>query len=748
MNLRITRRLLIGTLAVALAACGGGGGGDGDSATTNPPPTSFPSALDFEHPSSFSNGDPHFTDKSVTAIRGELNSVFIPRGFCPDSQPPQNFTVRWTNSANRRSGTVPVGIGCVTIIVAGAPVPGIASSFVIDNVDLELGNNQIIFETFEGGTQIGRDGVLIVHEDRVAPKLLISYPANGQQDIPTNHSLVVIFSEPMDAASLTSGRFLLADATGAAVAGQVDYDVDDQAWQFRPDAPLVTGSRYNVTVNGDVKDAGGGNTLGSDFSWSFETGTATDIAAPIIQKSWPGSNCDCAPVSTRILASLNEFIDPQSLDDSDMTVTSSGAVIDGTIIYRGDYLEFIPNEPLTAGLTYTASVSAGMRDLAGQQMQADYSWLFTTDVRPVVGAWSETSGDQPPPAMSSATAVWSGNEVLLWGPAGAGRYNPANDSWNSGSGLSVGGPSSRVDHSAVWTGTEMVVWGGHAFVTADSEIFGGGSVYNLAADTWVDIVSPASATSFPTYDHVAVWTGTEIIVWGGMASSGSSPSPRPVNSGWRYDPATDTVVAFTGIDAPSPRSKPVAVWTGTEMIVWGGVDETGTPLNDGARYNPVTDTWTALPPVGNSLVPGLAITTVWTGTEVIVWNGGKTESDQTLNDQFREPTLHFYDPAMDTWRVSTSGWEPFLAAADPFVMNFFASGYFAFWTGDRMFVAGRYPGDRSYLYDPNFDSWQVVSDVLGLSRKGAASVWAGSRFVYWGGVISVLPTDEGLVFEP
>ena len=36
-----------------------------------------------------------------------------------------------------------------------------------------------------------------------------------------------------------------------------------------------------------------------------------------------------------------------------------------------------------------------------------------------------------------------------------------------------------------------------------------------------------------------------------------------------------------------------AVWTGNEMIVWGGEDENQSPLNTGGRYNPVTNTWSA-----------------------------------------------------------------------------------------------------------------------------------------------------------
>jgi hypothetical protein len=69
-------------------------------------------------------------------------------------------------------------------------------------------------------------------------------------------------------------------------------------------------------------------------------------------------------------------------------------------------------------------------------------------------------------------------------------------------------------------------------------------------------------------DHTAVWTGTEVIVWGGYGNAF-------LNSGGRYDPLTDTWTATRDIGAPEPRYSHTAVWTGTEMIVWGGYNYQG-----------------------------------------------------------------------------------------------------------------------------------------------------------------------------
>jgi hypothetical protein len=79
----------------------------------------------------------------------------------------------------------------------------------------------------------------------------------------------------------------------------------------------------------------------------------------------------------------------------------------------------------------------------------------------------------------------------------------------------------------------------------------------------------------------------------------------------------DTWTATSTTDAPDARSYHKAVWTGSEMIVWGGADNVGYP-NTGGRYNPGTDSWTATSTT-NAPIGRAGHTAVWTGSEMIVW---------------------------------------------------------------------------------------------------------------------------------
>ena len=216
-----------------------------------------------------------------------------------------------------------------------------------------------------------------------------------------------------------------------------------------------------------------------------------------------------------------------------------------------------------------------------------------------------------------------------------------------------GAPSARSSHTAVWTGSEMIVWGG----------YGGGSLntggrYNPAGNSWTAVTtnSAPSARSF----HTAVWTGSEMIVWGGNNGT------NYFNDGGRYNTNGNSWTAVTTNSAPSARGSHTAVWTGSEMIVWGGAG--GSNLNIGGRYNPAGNSWTAVTTNGAPAVRGFH-TAVWTGSEMIVWGGFNNSS--FFNDGGR------FSPVASSWATMTTSGAP---AGRDF--------HTAVWTGSEMLVFG------------------------------------------------------------
>jgi N-acetylneuraminic acid mutarotase len=257
---------------------------------------------------------------------------------------------------------------------------------------------------------------------------------------------------------------------------------------------------------------------------------------------------------------------------------------------------------------------------------------------PASGRWRRIPA-APTGPRSEHTAVWTGTEMLVWGgraerggdghDAGGAAYHPGTGTWRR---LPPAPLPGRTLHTAVWTGAEMIVWGGSL-----TEEEGDGAAYDPVTDTW----RPLSPAPLPARAaHTAVWTGTEMLVWGGIGRDGV-----PSAEGAAYDPVRDAWRPLSA--APlAGRTQHVAVWTGAQMLLWGGASDvsTGVAYADGAALDPATGGWSALPPV--DLQPRFASSAVWTGQELVVWGGVDAEF-------YRDGAA--YHPAAGTWRRLPEG---------------------------------------------------------------------------------------------
>ena len=152
-------------------------------------------------------------------------------------------------------------------------------------------------------------------------------------------------------------------------------------------------------------------------------------------------------------------------------------------------------------------------------------------------------------------------------------------------------PTRRNRAAAVWTGKELIVWGGQGDVALAT-----GARYDPATDRWAVMATLRSPVA--RYDYTAVWTGQEMVVWGGIDGSGEY-----LDSGARYNPTTDTWSAMARPQAVSQRALHQAVWTGTQMLIWGGSARPLVAATGGGRYDPATDTWAPSPPRGRRFPP-------------------------------------------------------------------------------------------------------------------------------------------------
>lgn len=268
----------------------------------------------------------------------------------------------------------------------------------------------------------------------------------------------------------------------------------------------------------------------------------------------------------------------------------------------------------------------------------------------------------------------------------------------------------RVSHTAVWTGAEMIVWGGLS--TNDGHL-SDGAAYDPEKDSWrVLPPGPLDGRSSPQ----SVWTGTEVIVWGGSGCCGGGPGDRRAApeslfrvDGAAYNPTTDKWRRVP----PAPvdgQDSPAVVWTGHEMLVWGARSTgPGTYSVAAAAYNPQENTWRKLSAAG---LPARAESTaVWAGTELIVW-GGRSDVGYMADGAA-------YDPVRDRWRPVPPA--PLSARGSAMM----------FWTGREVLVVGGFERgpccNDAASYDPALNTWRRIADPGGPVSPPAVA--AGRRLL-------------------
>lgn len=337
-------------------------------------------------------------------------------------------------------------------------------------------------------------------------------------------------------------------------------------------------------------------------------------------------------------------------------------------------------------------------------------------------------------ARKAASAVWLGDVMFIWGGRGqgpqdlksGGLFDPIADAWmplsNSGS------PNKRSFAAAVWTGARVIVWGGGSWSGQGAEY--DGARYEPSSDQWLSMSNDAAPSG--RRSPIAVWTGTEMLIWGGAAGG------APVPGGARYHEGNDTWTPVDSLGAPSARSGAAWAWSGTELLLFGGRPGGSGATSEGHAYNPSTDTWRALPAAGAPSARHDAFGVWMNGSFLVV--GGRSEDGTTLASAAK------YDPLTDAWSPVADA--PGARAAEgP------RTGWTA-WNGIYALLQGGVDGTSSVRidgarYHAAIDQWSVGSAFVTARRhEWGAAAWTGQELLVWGGVDGAALDAEGERGQP
>jgi hypothetical protein len=709
-RMKVIRDLVLVCFLIPLfGGCGGGGGDE----SASPPDPNAPVSIGrgFIRINSPSDGSTFTTESGSVSLSG--NAFISPTSFrcCSGSATDTGVTVTSTSGSVAQTAHYcrPFGFGPLTI----------CEHTWTTTISLVVGKNQFSVEASDADGNYGRDSITITRgPDSTRPTVTSITPLDGASNVAVNASISATFSEEMDMSSISPATFQLRDSGGRTIAGAVT--LSNRTATFRPSSSLAGVVLHTASISGQAKDLTGNLVL--PHSWTFTTGVAPDLTPPTVLDFSPPDGSACTPLDATVTALFNESINPTTVNTSTFTLRdSTGNALSGAVTApTSTSFAFTPLSSLAFASTYTASLATGIRDVAGNATTADHSWIFTT-VPDGIGTWQGTSLNGPSVRFDHSL-VWTGFEAVVWGGAfgqagqkfntGA-RYQPLTDTWVPMT--AVGAPAARSQHAAVWTGSEMVVWGGETdtgrtpgnggrydpvtdtwrsmsdggFVGGGTflnavwsgtemliwDVFRRGNAYNPATDSWRALPPPPSELGTFSSLGSVVWTGTQLIVWGGTNADCASGICIP--HGAIYDVAADTWTLMSNVGAPSARHSHASVWTGSEMAVWGGLALSPAAVtNTGALYNPQTNTWrsmsTVCAPAGRSNHRA-----VWTGNEMVVWGG-------PLRTGAR------YDPFTNSWQqMAMANLPSDVRSVSP-----------AVWSGSEMIVWGGLVAGTGAKYRP------------------------------------------------
>ncbi len=286
------------------------------------------------------------------------------------------------------------------LAVGGTSVPGavtyVGLSATFDPTgDLEA-STEYTATIRTGATDLAGNGLADDYEwtfttgavlDIQPPTVTSTDPAVLDTNVALNASVNATFSEPMSPATITSLTFTLELPDGTDVLGGVSYDIPTRTAALVPAANLLPNTIYTATVTNGVADLAGNNMV-LDYVWTFTTGAVLDILPPTVTSTDPV----ILDANVALNASVNATFSESMRAATITSLTFTLALPDGTGVLGGVSYDMptrtatlVPAADLLPDTIYTATVTNGVADVAGNNMVLDYVWTFTTEAAVIPG---------------------------------------------------------------------------------------------------------------------------------------------------------------------------------------------------------------------------------------------------------------------------------------------------------------------------------------------------------------------------
>ena len=204
----------------------------------------------------------------------------------------------------------------------------------------------------------------------VIPTVILTDPLDAATDVALNKAITADFSTPMNPATINATTFILKQGT-TVIEGFVTY-LGVRA-TFTPKVSLLPNKVYTATITNKVTDVAG-NAMKDDYTWSFSTGSI-----PLVLTTDPKNGEVNVAQNKTVTATFSKIMNNATINNTSFTLMNGTTPVAGTVSYNGYTAEFDPLVDLLPGVEYTAIITTGAKDMAGNSIAANHIWKFTTN---------------------------------------------------------------------------------------------------------------------------------------------------------------------------------------------------------------------------------------------------------------------------------------------------------------------------------------------------------------------------------
>ena len=241
--------------------------------------------------------------------------------------------------------------------------------------------------------------------DTTPPTVTVTDPANTATGIPLNQQIAITFNKALDPLTINSSTITLSQGT-TPVAATVSYL--NNMVTIAMAGNMTPNKIYTGTVTTGVKDANG-KAMSANYTFNFTSGATPDVTPPVVSSSDPANNATGVVLSKTITVTFNETLDPLSVTASTFTLKQGTTVVAGSVSNSGTQASFVPSGNYSPNTVYTATITSGVKDMAGNALASNYTFSFTTTSAPDLTPPTITSTDP----VNGATGVATNKAIAV-----------------------------------------------------------------------------------------------------------------------------------------------------------------------------------------------------------------------------------------------------------------------------------------------------------------------------------------------